>query len=105
MNQAATELAGEAINRAKGRKSSDGTEDVIKVKPLKEAIAELETLKTKADAAKDRLNDAIKAVAERSGLLSKVVRKLVNARHGEGFEDAKREVDQLAIVFDEVGNK
>ena len=101
----ATDLAGDAIAKAKGRKSSDGTEDVIKTKPLKEAVAELETLKTKADAAKDKLNDAIKAVAERSGLLSKVVRKLVNARHGEDFEDAKREVMQLGIVFDEVGDK
>ena len=94
-----------AIDKARGRKQKDGTEDVIKTKPLKEAITELLSLKAKADAAKDKMNSAVKAVAEKSGLLSKVVRKLVNARSGEGFEEAKREVVQLGIVFEEIGDK
>jgi hypothetical protein len=92
-----------AINTAAGRKDKDGTEAVIKLQPLKKAISELETLKNKSDQARDKLNDAVKAVAEQSGLLSSVVRKLVNARCGENFAEEKTKAEQLAMVFGEVG--
>lgn len=89
----------------KGRKDKDGTDAVIKTKPLKASIRELGTLKAKADEAKNKLNDAIKAVAEKSGLLSSVVRKFVNACSGDRghFDDEVRKVEQLSIAFEEVG--
>mgnify|MGYP001563945639 CR=1 FL=1 len=95
-----TELA---ISKASGRKQKDGTEDVIKVKPLKDAIDDLIVLHAKAMTARGKLNDAVKVVAEKSGLLSSVVRKLVNARAGENWEEESRKVVQLGIVFEEVG--
>jgi hypothetical protein len=42
-------------------------------------------------------------VAERAGFLSSVVRRIVKAHAGEKFEEEKRKVDQLGIVFEEVG--
>lgn len=100
----AATAADQAIGKAKarGRKDSEGQEAVIKTKPLKDSLRELGTLKAKSDAAKEKLNDAIKAVAEKSGLLSSVVRKFVNAATGEKFEEERRKVEQAALVFDEV---
>ena len=93
-----------AIRKARGRKDGGGQEAVISTKPLKDKLRELEELKKKSDAAKDRLNDAIKAIAEQAGLLASVVRKLVNARSGDNYEQEARKVEQLGIVFDEIGN-
>ena len=95
-----TELA---IDKAKGRKDSTGQEDVIKTKPLKDAIDDLIALHGKKQNANDKFNAAVKAVAEKSGLLSSVVRKLVNARAGDKWEEESRKVVQLGIVFEEVG--
>jgi hypothetical protein len=103
--EAATQETERAINKARGRKETDGQEKVISTKPIRESVTELCQLKVKADAARDRLNVAVKAVAEKSGLLSSVVRKFVNARAGENFEEEKRKVEQLGLVFDEVSNQ
>lgn len=93
-----TEAGGKS---ARGRKDGDGQEAVIKLKPLKESFKELATLYTKAEDSKDKFNDAVKKVAERSGLMSSVVSKLVKAKSGEKFEDVKRTADQMSIVFAE----
>ena len=89
---------------ARGRRDAEGVEVFIKEQPLSDAVANLLTLKTRAEAARDKLNDAIKSVAERSGLLAKVVRKAVNAKSGDeaDFEEAKREAEQMQIALDAV---
>ena len=102
---AATDLAGDVIAKAKGRKSSDGTEAALKTKPLKDAWADLLAMKTKLEAQKDKYNDARKALAERSGFQSSVIGKAINAEYKDRIEDVKRDVDQLVIVLDEVVGK
>lgn len=98
--------ANEAINKAKavrGRKDSEKQEQVIKLSAVKDKISDLITLYNKAGDANDKLNDAIKATAEKAGLLSSVVRKFVVARAGDRFEEEARKVEQLNLVFDEIG--
>ena len=85
----------------KGRKDAEGQEKIITIKPLRKALSELLTLKGRLDTAKDRFGDAVKAVAEQSGLMSSVVRKLVKAKAGDSYDDEKRKVDQAALVFEE----
>ena len=86
-----------------GRKDGSGTAAVIKTQPLKESIQELIRLFDKNATVRDDLNKAIKKVAEKTGVLSSVVRRLVAARAGDKFDEKKNEVEQLGIVFDEVG--
>lgn len=102
MNTAAAET--DSAIRAQGRKDADKQEAVITMEPVKEGIEDLVQLYVKAGTANDRLNDAIKATAEKAGLLASVVRKFVVARAGEKWEEEHRKVNQLALVFDEVGN-
>jgi hypothetical protein len=70
--------------------------------PVKKSIDELVRLYTQQQAAAEKCSAAIKAVAEKAGLLADVVRKLVKARAGDKFEEAKRKVGQLSLVFEEV---
>lgn len=99
----------EVISKAKGargRKDKDKEDGaVIKVKTLKEALRELGECKVMADEVAAKLKAAVKAVAEKSGLLSSVVRAMVKAQSGDSdqYADAARKVEQLAIVFDEIG--
>lgn len=101
----ATEQAEKALDMKKGARgrSDGGQEAVIKLEAVSVSIEELVNLKKAADAAGEALDEAIKATAEKAGLLSKVVRSLVLARANDKFDDKKKEVDQLALVFDEVG--
>lgn len=88
---------------AQGRKNKEGQEVPINFEPVQNRIDELVRLKSKADDASEALSDAIKKTAEDSGLLATVLRRFVNARAGERFVEKKREVSQLSLVFDEVG--
>jgi hypothetical protein len=85
-----------------GRKDK-GQEAVIQNESLQTRVEELIRLKKAADTASDDYAAAIKKCAEDSGLLSATVRKFVDARAGDKFDDAKTKVLQLALVFDEVG--
>ena len=76
---------------------------MIKLNPLKEVVTYLIELYTKSGEAADKLNDAIKATAEKTGLMASVIRKYVVARAGESYEERKRDADQLSLVFEEVG--
>lgn len=88
----------------RGRKDqTTGQEEAINLAPVQKSIDELVRLYTQQQAAAEKCSDAIKAVAEKSGLLANVLRKLVKARAGEKFEEAKRTVEQLALVFEECG--
>lgn len=98
-------LADRAIAKAKGRKDADHQEAVIRTRIVKEAIDDLCDLHAKRQEAADCYNDAVKAVAEKSGLLASAVNRFVVARAGEKFEEAKRKCDQLSLLFEEVGEK
>lgn len=88
-----------------GRKGPDGQEQVIEMQEVRDKITTLVDLyKLHEDCGKD-LNAGIKAVAESSGLLASAIRKLVIARAGDNFEAKAREIEQLALVFEEVGNE
>jgi hypothetical protein len=88
----------------RGRKDqTTGQEEAITLRPLKENIGELVMLYKQQQESAAKCSDAIKAAAEKSGLLANVVRKLVKARSGEKFEEAKRVVEQLSLVFEKVG--
>lgn len=90
----------------RGRKNqSTGQQEPIRLAPIKNSIGELVALYMEQHESAARCSNAIKAVAERSGLLANVVRKFVKARAGEKFEEEKRTVEQLSLVFEEVGEE
>ena len=97
------DVALNAGKKPRGRKNADKQEAIITMKPVKDAIDDLVDLHTKAAEASDKLNDAIKGVAEKAGLLASVVRKFVQARAGKKFDEEKTKCEQLSLVFEEVG--
>jgi hypothetical protein len=97
-----TETALDMKKGARGRKDK-GQEAVIKMEALSVGVEDLIALKKKAEDASTAYADAIKATAEKAGLLAKVVRQFVDARAGDKFDDKKTEVGQLALCFDQVG--
>ena len=101
--QAANAVADIADRRqAVGRKDAEKQEQVIELDVLRERSDYLVQLfYAKRDAAKE-FGDAVKATAEKAGLLSTVVRKFVAAKAGDDYDDAKRKADQLALVFEEI---
>jgi hypothetical protein len=92
-----------AEHKARGRKDKEGQESVIQMQPVKDNLQNLVDLWNKAKESNARLNDAVKATAEKSGLLASVVRRLVNAKAGEKYDEEANKVQQLALVFEEVG--
>jgi hypothetical protein len=95
---------GNGTKRPRGRKDqTTGQEAAISLRPIKDGIEELVSLYTQQQESAARCSDAIKAVAEKSGLMANVVRKFVKARAGEKFEEAKRTVEQLSLVFEDMG--
>ena len=93
---AATET-GKAV---KGRKDQ-GQEAVIKPDVLDAKLKELVHLHNKKTEASDAFNDAVKRVAEKSGLLASVVAKVVAASATDKFEDEKKKAQQLSLAFEE----
>jgi len=85
-----------------GRKGKDKQSAVPQPQILKARMPELVKLKKASDTASVHLNDAVKAAAEKSGLLASVVRKAVVASAGEDFEAKHREVEQLQLAFDAI---
>lgn len=90
-------------SRASGRKDPDGGEEIIKFQPTKEACADMIKLYQKMLAAKVVFNECVKGVAERSNTNAATLKKLVRASAGGNFADVRRDVDQFAIVFEEIG--
>jgi hypothetical protein len=102
-------LAEAPIIRRRGRKPKlgrvdhDGQEASIKLDAIREGVDNLVSLYRAAEEAGTDLSEAIKAVAEKSGLLATVVRKFIAAKAGEQYEERKRQCEQLSLVFEEVG--
>lgn len=101
--EASTQAAPSTSTSVSGRKDKDGVEKSIELWPLKKKLKHLMATKENADAARDNYNAAIKAVAEETGLMAVVVKKLVKARADDKVFDEKRKADQLSMVLDEVG--
>lgn len=90
----------ESGKAVKGRKDQ-GQEAVIKPDVLEGKLKELVHLHNKKTEASDAFNDAVKRVAEKSGLLASVVAKVVAASAGDKFEDEKKKAQQLSLAFEE----
>lgn len=89
--------------KSTGRKSSDGTEQVIRYEDITKGSADVMKLFRKSEAEKNNLNDAIKALSERSGTNTSVLKKLFKASYNGNFEDVKRDIDQAADLFETIG--
>jgi hypothetical protein len=85
--------------RGVGRQDRSKQEKVIKLSELDDRMTHLISLYNKSTEASKDLSDAIKAVAEKAGLLASVVRRLVTAKAGDNFDERKREVKQLSLAF------
>lgn len=94
-------VASRAIG-ARGRQDRSGQEKVIDIDKLKVEMQTLKKLQTEARESAKAFSDKVKTVADKSGLLASVVRKIVTARNGENFEEKKKEAEQLDLVFDKV---
>lgn len=79
-----------------------GQEAVVRMESLATRVDHLVQLSSKAKDAAQDYKDAVKKVAENSGLLAATVSRYVKARAGEHFEDAARKAKQLALVFEEI---
>ena len=85
------------------RQDKSGQEQVQNITALSEDMPKLLKLKSAFDDAKTDYSEAVKKTAERSGHLAPVVRRLVDAKAGDRFDEVKRLVDQMASVFELVG--
>lgn len=88
---------------ARGRKDSEGTQEIIKIKPIKDASADVMKLLRKAETAKAEANEAFKSLAERSGTNVSSLKKLFRSSLKGNFADVRNEVDQLSLLFEQVG--
>jgi len=86
---------------AKGRKDAEKQETVIELAVLTDRAEELIRLHKASRLAAEEYGEAVKAAAEKSGLLASVVRSYITARAGEDYPEKKRKVEQLALVFEE----
>ena len=85
-----------------GRKDSTGVEKEVRATALKKHVKELEDLYQKKKDAGDAYKLAIKAVAEKSGMMGTVVAQVIKARMQDKVEDMQRETAQLALCFDQL---
>ena len=92
--------AQEAGTEVKGRKDQ-GIEAVPKAEILKAKLKELVHLHNKKTEASDAFNDAVKRIAEKSGLLASIVAKVAAASANDKFEDEAKKAGQLNLAFEE----
>ncbi len=89
--------------RPSGRKDSQGIPKAKKPKVVKEKGAELVALFMKAKSAQDKYKDALTKVAEESGFNAAELGKLVRASASDHFAEDANKVEQLGILFEDVG--
>lgn len=89
--------------RNRGRQNRDGTEETVKVKPLKDECPRLLKMLRKGTDAMTDYKEALKAVCEANGANSADVAKLLKASLKGNYEDVRRHVEQQAIIFEAVG--
>lgn len=86
-----------------GRKSRDGSDEVIKFKPIKDATKDLMALFKKKQLADEAYRDQLKAVAERGNVNSSNLNRLVKASAKGNYADVRRDIDQQSILFENIG--
>ena len=79
-----------------------GNGKTYKLEAMSVAVDHLTGLCEKMREAQTDFNDAVKAVAETSGLDAPTVRSFIVAKCGDKFDEKKEKVAQLALVFEEV---
>lgn len=87
---------------ARGRKR-DGVEEVPKIGPIKDACANMMKLYRRMVSARESFNECVKRTAERSNVNSSALKALVRASHSGDFKEHQRRVDQVQLVFEQVG--
>lgn len=97
-----TELPG-TTDKRRGRRDADGSEEVIKFKPIRDAAKDIMRLMNKAEKAKTDCNEAFKGLAERSGTNVANLKRLFKASYNGNFSDVRRDVDQQSVLFEEIG--
>jgi hypothetical protein len=90
-------------SRNRGRQNKDGTEETVKVEPLRKACPRLLRLYGKAVDTMTDYKEALKAACEANGANTADVARLIKASHKGNFEDVRRHVEQQAIIFEAVG--
>jgi hypothetical protein len=76
---------------------------VLRIETLKTRIEHLVQLKRAADEAATDYKEAIVKTAADARCIPAVVRRFVTARAGERFIEKKQEVEQLSLLFEEIG--
>lgn len=89
--------------KPEGRKDAEKQPAVTKPQVVSERIDEMVKLHGKAITAATEAKEAITKCAEESGYNAANVRKLVLARYGEKCPEVKRNIEQQAELFNEVG--
>lgn len=90
-------------SRGRGRKNSRGEEEVPNYKTVKDASANLMKLLRRQSVLNTEINEAFKAVAERSNTRAAHLRKLFKASLAGRFVDARNDADQQSVMFEMVG--
>lgn len=90
-------------SRGNGRKSGDGTEEPLKIKPIKDDIGDLMKLYRKEIDAKEKTNEKAKSIAERSNCSAGTLKRLVRASYRGKFEETQRKINQESDVFEAIG--
>jgi len=93
--------------RKPGARKEGGQEAAIDLDKIKDVIGkridELVNLYKAHETAGEDLSTAVKKAAEDCGLNTKAVRSFVTARAGKKFGKARKNCEQLSLLFDEVG--
>ncbi len=84
----------------KGRVGTDKQEAVITLSWVSDREEDLVKLYHEQETAATDFNEAIKATAEKAGLNASAVRKFIIAKAGEHYDDVKKNVTQLSLLFD-----
>ncbi len=91
---------------APSKKSADAeTNGTINLKPLRDALSELETAAQRLADYRAAYADVVHSVAEKTGLAAPVIRQFIAARMVESDKARARKIEraqQLAMVFDEI---
>lgn len=87
----------------RGRKSGDGSEETIKIAPIKEATKELMRAYKKKELANADYNAMAKAVAERSNANTGILKRLIASSAKGKYQDTRRLIEQQAVLFEMVG--
>lgn len=104
MQQAVTnDVALDMKKGARGRKDKSGQEAVFSKTALVNRMPDLIDSYKHLSAVQQDFNDKVKEAAEKGGVLVTVVRKYVAARAGENFVETKEKIEQLSLVFEELG--